>query len=170
MPKFKYKKQPGFTLIELMIVVVIMLILSTIVAIFVGGVTRSARDAQRKTDLDYMRKLLSVYYMDHGFFPTHQTAGISPLSCVITLYPSPECQGLLDELKVYSPKIPFDPNDKYLRKGDNYCENNSCYHYTTPDPAHSVSCICANLEEADSASTPPICQNTEKNYCLQLSF
>lgn len=162
--------QRGVTLIELMVVLVILAILVVSSIFSFSGIVSSARDAKRKADINFLQKLLAAYYLDHGFFPTAETAGVSPLNCQLTLHPvSPECVSLLSELKVYSPKIPFDPSDRYLT-GENNCQNGRCYEYITPDPAHTVSCICAGLENATSDNKPPSCGNTQYNYCLQISF
>lgn len=165
----KLSNQSGLTIMEILVVVVILIIL-TMVAIFnYSGVTSSARDARRREDLSYLSKILAVYYLDHGFFPTYSTAGISPLSCYLTVYPRPECTGLLTELRGYSEKIPFDPSDQFLQ-GEEQCANGSCYKYVTSDPAHSISCVCANLDKPPADSHSPVCQVEGYNYCIQVSY
>lgn len=162
-------KQKGFTLVELLITVVILVILASVTVFYYGGITSKARDARRVEDLDYLRKVLSVYYIDHGFFPTFKTVGIAPLSCEVTLYPDEGCSDLLTELRTYSAKIPFDPSDTY-KQGPNQCDGGECYQYITPDPAHSVSCVCANLENPDNLGTSTACQSADHNFCLQVSY
>lgn len=162
--------EKGFTLMELMVAVVILIIITSVTVFYYGGITSNARDVKRKVDLNYLSKLLVVYYLDHGFFPTYNTAGVSTLSCEVTLYPGESgCNDLLTELRTYSAKIPFDPSDKYLQDS-NRCAGGSCYQYITPDPAHSVSCICARLENPEGRVNPPLCQSDEHNYCLQVSY
>lgn len=165
----KGQVQDGFTLVELLIAVTILIILASVTVFYYGGITSKARDSRRIGDLDYLRKLLSVYYIDHGFFPTSNTAGVRPLSCEVTLYPDEGCEDLISELRTYSQKIPFDPSDAFV-KGENQCDEGNCYQYITPDPAHSVSCICANLEEPQPGGNSPICQSADHNYCLQVSY
>lgn len=166
----RVNQQKGFTLTELLVVLVILAIMASIAIFSYIGVISSARDSKRKADLVFLQKLLTVYYLDHGFFPTYTTAGISPLSCKLTLYPdSPECVNLISELRFYSAKIPFDPSDSYRQGADN-CQKGNCYDYITPDPAHSVSCICAGLEDGSSRNKPSACSGSTYNYCLQVSF
>ncbi len=154
---------------ELLVAVVILIILASVTMFNYGGITAKARDARRIEDLDYIRKVLAVYYIDHGFFPTLTTAGIRPMSCEVTLNADSDCAGLISELKVYSQKIPFDPADSY-KEGPNKCEGGSCYQYITPDPGHSISCICANLENPETVPTSTACQSADHNYCLQVSY
>jgi len=59
----------GFTLIELMIVMVIMLVLVGIsLAIYGNSVTRS-REAVLRTNLKTMREVIDAYYADKGEYP-----------------------------------------------------------------------------------------------------
>lgn len=172
--KFKLNRlvsrQKGFTMAELLVTVVILIIITSVTVFYYGGLTSNARDVRRRADLNYLSKLLAVYYLDHGFFPTYNTAGVSPLSCELTLYPRTSgCNDLLSELRSYSAKLPFDPNDRYLQ-GSDQCLGGSCYQYITPDPAHSVSCVCARLENAEGVNNPPLCQSNGHNYCLQVSY
>lgn len=163
------KNDKGFSLVELLIVITIFIILVSISVFFLtNNIISSARDARRKLDVNFIRDLLSAYYIDHGFFPTEQTAGISPLSCWLTIPPVSGCAVLVDELKIYSPKIPIDPRDNSVL-GHN-CENSTCYTYITPDAAHSVSCICAQLENVKTIQKPPACNSSGQNYCIQITF
>lgn len=68
-------KKNGFTLIEMLIVIVIMGILTTItVAQFISA-QRKARDVQRKGDVSALSKALEMYYNDYGEFPRANVAG-----------------------------------------------------------------------------------------------
>lgn len=65
----KYQKNTGFTMIELLIVIVIMGILSVV---GLGTFTSSqikARDSRRKSDLRTISDSLEVYYNDFGSYP-----------------------------------------------------------------------------------------------------
>lgn len=163
------EKKNGFSLVELLVAVTILVILASVTVFNYGGVTSKARDARRIEDLDYLRKVLAVYYIDHGFFPTITSAGISPLSCEVTLHAEGECESLISELRVYSQKIPYDPADSHSH-GSDKCSGGSCYQYITPDPGHSISCVCANLENPDNVVNSTACQSADHNYCLQVSY
>ncbi len=60
----------AFTLIELLMVISIIGILSSIVLISVSAVRKNARDAVRKSDLSQISKALEVYQISHnGVYP-----------------------------------------------------------------------------------------------------
>lgn len=67
--------QRGFTLMELMIVMVIIGILTTIIGgSFIQSKIKS-RDAQRKSDLGQLQRALESYYNDHGTYPLASNDG-----------------------------------------------------------------------------------------------
>ncbi|MBU1326651.1 prepilin-type N-terminal cleavage/methylation domain-containing protein [Patescibacteria group bacterium] len=71
--KFKCKK--GFTLIELMVVIVIMGILVMIgISTFISSQKRG-RDSRRKSDVTNIALVLETYYNDKGKYPTGNSAG-----------------------------------------------------------------------------------------------
>lgn len=57
----RYSRQKGFTIVELLIVIVVIGILAAITIVAYNGLQGRARDAQRKSDLGTMAKLLNVY-------------------------------------------------------------------------------------------------------------
>lgn len=65
----KLKSQKGFTIVELLIVIVVIGILAALVLNTFSGVQRRARDTQRQTDMNSLATQLEVYYNDHGSYP-----------------------------------------------------------------------------------------------------
>ncbi|MBN1168790.1 prepilin-type N-terminal cleavage/methylation domain-containing protein [Candidatus Woesebacteria bacterium] len=59
----------GYTLIELMIVMAVVAVLSGISIFAMQGARASARDGQRKGDLEAIRSALELYKSDCGFYP-----------------------------------------------------------------------------------------------------
>lgn len=59
----------GFTLVELMVVIAVIGILASVALVSLTGVQRSARDAQRKSDLATYRTALERYYADNQVYP-----------------------------------------------------------------------------------------------------
>lgn len=59
----------GFTIVELLIVIVVIGILAGLVVTTYAGVQDRARDAQRKSDITAIQKALELYHIDHGAFP-----------------------------------------------------------------------------------------------------
>lgn len=60
---------PGFTIVELLIVVVVIAILASISAVAYNGVTGRANDISVQTDLDNMSKTLLMSGIDTGTYP-----------------------------------------------------------------------------------------------------
>jgi prepilin-type N-terminal cleavage/methylation domain-containing protein len=89
------KQQKGFTLVEILIVVGIILLLSIIVLMNVRGQMAHATDAKRKTDLSTLSKFFEDYYNDHGTFPNQSATDV--------------CGGVIAP---YITNIPCDPVSK----------------------------------------------------------
>jgi len=67
---FSLKKQKGFTIVELLIVIVVIGILATLVIVTFSGIQKKARDSQRQTDINALASHISAYYADKGYYPT----------------------------------------------------------------------------------------------------
>lgn len=63
-------QQKGFTIIELLIVIVVIGILATIGFVAYGNVTKSARDSDRQADASALAKKAEEYYANNGLYPT----------------------------------------------------------------------------------------------------
>lgn len=66
----KKQLQKGFTIVELLIVIVVIGILAALVLNTFSGVQRRARDTERQTDINSIATQLEVYYNDNGKYPT----------------------------------------------------------------------------------------------------
>ena len=81
----KLKNQEGFTLLELLIVIVIIGILALIIVPGLASGPKRARDAQRKSDLRAVKNALETYYNDSNTYPAGASyAGLS--SNLVTAY------------------------------------------------------------------------------------
>lgn len=67
------KSRSGFTIIELLVVVVVIGILAGIVLFSYSSTQARSRDAKRKTDVANIIKAMELYYSDNGKYP--QPAG-----------------------------------------------------------------------------------------------
>lgn len=65
----------GFTLVELLIVMAIMMILVTITVSQFQTAKKKASDVARKSDLNGVAKALQMYFTDYGIFPAANPAG-----------------------------------------------------------------------------------------------
>ena len=63
------KSTSGFTIVELLIVIVVIGILAAIVIVAYNGVQARARDSKRVTDMAAIQKALALYKIDNGVYP-----------------------------------------------------------------------------------------------------
>lgn len=63
------RKQKGFTIVELLIVIVVIAILATISIVMYRGIQERGRDSQRESDVAVITKALEMYYIDNGRYP-----------------------------------------------------------------------------------------------------
>lgn len=62
-------EQKGFTIVELLIVIIVIAILAAIVIVAYNGIVGKARDAQRVADMKTIMKALEVYKANNGIYP-----------------------------------------------------------------------------------------------------
>lgn len=67
---FKNKKQKGFTLLELLVVIGIIGLLASILIVNLTGARRKARDTKRIADIRVMQTAAEDYYGKNGKYPT----------------------------------------------------------------------------------------------------
>lgn len=100
------KHKAGFTLVELLVVVLIITILSTVVGVNLAREPGKARIAAAKTQIGAFKTALEMYRRDHGFIPTREQ-GLQALCQAPSSPPTPEDyppEGYLD-VRV----LPVDP-------------------------------------------------------------
>lgn len=104
MQKNMSKKQRGFTLIEIMVVLVILGVMAALVVPRVIGRTEDARKVAAKSDIASLMNALKLYNLDNMRYPTNQQ-GLDALVKKPTVSPIPPSYkdgGYLD-------KLPNDP-------------------------------------------------------------
>ena len=87
------QKQKGFALVELLVVISIMAILTTMAMVVYSGLQSQSRDAKRQSDLKTIQSALEQYRADQGFYPLSIIFGGS----------------LTSGTKTYLKEIPKDP-------------------------------------------------------------
>jgi general secretion pathway protein G len=78
------KKEGGFTLLELLIVIVIIGILALLIIPNVTSAPKKARDTQRKTDMKAVQKALEEYYTSYNAYPVGTGQADSVLAAALT--------------------------------------------------------------------------------------
>jgi type II secretion system protein G len=64
------KKTSGFTIVELLIVIVVIGILAALVVTTYNGIQQKARDTERKTDINALHGQIEAYQAQNGKYPT----------------------------------------------------------------------------------------------------
>lgn len=64
------KKQQGFTIVELLIVIVVIGILAALVITTFTGIQQKARNTERTTDIKALHGQIEAYYAQNGKYPT----------------------------------------------------------------------------------------------------
>jgi prepilin-type N-terminal cleavage/methylation domain-containing protein len=64
------KKQKGFTIIELLIVIVVIGILAAIVITTYGGIQAKQRNTTRQDDVKSLQAQLEAFYSQNGYYPS----------------------------------------------------------------------------------------------------
>lgn len=110
------KKQGGFTLTEIMVVVFIIGLLSTAVLINIGGVVGQSRETKARADIQTLSNALEQYSLDMFDYPSEQQG----LEALVTL---PDGLSGAESYRTggYIAKLPLDPWGQpyvYERPGD----------------------------------------------------
>jgi len=128
---FKNKRQSGFTLLELLVVIGIIGLLVSIIVVNLTGTRRRARDTKRIADIRQLQTAAEDYYGKNGKYPA-----------------------IIGDL-VTGAQIPIWPTDPLAPSGTS-CTGNSdlCYWYATYTPSGALGPqsyhIGASLEEQGS--------------------
>jgi prepilin-type N-terminal cleavage/methylation domain-containing protein len=78
-----YEYALGFTIVELLVVIVVIGILAAISVISYNGITQKANTAALQSDLDNSRKLMLMYQIENGQFPATLNANGCPATPVL---------------------------------------------------------------------------------------
>jgi general secretion pathway protein G len=106
-------KQRGFSLIEIMVVVVIMGILAALIVPNIMSRPEQAREVKAKQDILAISNALELYRLDNGFYPSQQQG----LQALVT---QPQSDPQPSNWRNYLKTLPIDPWNhpyQYLNPG-----------------------------------------------------
>ena len=108
--RYCIKNKKAFTLMELMVVIAILGVLTTMMTgNFLTSIRRS-RDAQRKNDLSTIQRALEMYYEDNKTYPIVTGTNAGDVNFGASFCHPDEPPSLGCDIKTYMQKMPNDPN------------------------------------------------------------
>ncbi len=138
MNRGQYKQ--GFTVVEVMIVIVVIGILAGITLVVYGGAQGQARDTERKVDIADIQEALELYYLDNKTYPSSASTAPNKINGSWVTSSEPNWANLASQLvPKYLPALPIDPqggtttspaissgfNYDYLRLTNGWCGTSS---------------------------------------------
>ena len=90
------RKQSGFTIVELLIVIVVIGILAALVVTTFSGIQRKARNTERETDVKAVHGQLEAYFAQNNSYPDGGTSGIGSASWATANLKGLDAQALKD--------------------------------------------------------------------------
>lgn len=136
----KYHRRSGFTIVELLVVIVVIGILSSITILVYASQSKSSRDAQRVASVTAIASALENYYSQNGEYPSCTV--INSSSATLTALPALTAQTLISpkastgsasSLLCGTALSPSSMGDKYVYVGDgsSICNTGSSCRYWT---------------------------------------
>jgi len=126
--KLTSRLKNGFTLIEVMAVVMIIAIIAALAMVSYTSIRVKTRDIRRVSDINTLHTALNAYYKDHGEYPTSLTPG--------------QIFRNSDSTKIYLDEIPFNPQP---RTDHNCPDSEFLYKVSTDKQTYSLS-ACVGAE------------------------
>lgn len=146
----------GFTIVELLIVIVVIGILAAITIVAFNGISGQAKDTERKAELSSIQKALERYRIDNGGYPTcASTPGTNLGTYTLTASTAQYC--LADDLvPKYLSAIPADPTNTGSYRyhyGAGYKKMTAIsYASTTPNAPSDNYILGVRLESATTSN------------------
>src|SRR4051812_16253834 len=88
------KRNQGFTIVELLIVIVVIGILALLVITTYSGIQQKARNSQRQTDVQSLQTQMEAFFSQNGYYPSR--TDLNTGSWLSTNMKSLDVQALVD--------------------------------------------------------------------------
>ncbi len=128
---FLNSKKKAFTLVEMLVVVTVIAVLSSMVLVGMGGARAKARDARRTADLHNVRNALELYFAKNGVYPAVSGTGIAGWNSLRSAITSAD-------IGIY--QVPVDPLNN---EADKY------YYFYVTNSSKTTYVLGAKLEQCD---------------------
>ncbi|MEX2013270.1 MAG: type II secretion system protein GspG, partial [Candidatus Levyibacteriota bacterium] len=138
------------TLVELLIVISIIGVLTTLLMANFIGVRQRARDGQRKSDLRQLQSALELYRSDQGSYPV-----LIP-NCSSSVK-SPDCS-----TSTYMQNVPADPMGPSYYNGGNY-------YFLSNGTTYTLGSCLENSSDSQGTSTSPGGSGCPSNFYYVLN-
>lgn len=166
----KKQRQSGFTLIEILVVMVILSILASIALGNFRTSQMKARDAARKATLKQISNALEAYMNDHAGYPQANSGMIVACGCVA---PLSSCQWGVTGLNefcdqnrtVYMQAVPADPGGSSTAQSYCYWSNGTSYKiYAQLENSKDAACLSHDL--GGNCQSSSSCNGLNYNFGL----
>lgn len=135
-----YKKpQAGFTLVELLIVIVVIAIVASISVVAYNGVQERANASKKASAITQYEKLLELYKVDHGVYPDadmdHDPGYDTNSACLGMAEHYPATEGFNAGMCMYDTDVGFENNMSSISTGLNTALSQ---YGSLPDPSGMI--------------------------------
>lgn len=144
-----HQKAHGFTIVELLIVIVIIAILAAITLVSYNGITTRARDAARQSDISNVQKLVESYYALNGSYPKTVDGVITTPGAVRTDANCETGTKSKDWVPGLDTALPQSTKNTHLVKGQVYA---GCYAYASNGDVYVIS-AWGNIDSGPQTTT-----------------
>lgn len=125
------RRQRGFTIVEIMIVVVIIAVLASVTLVVYNNVQNQSADTKRQNDIILLRNALKKYHDENGEYP--KPDGCTEQPSLVECWKNQLQTTLIASGYLDKPVQPDRPIT--FMSGKNFAPNNTAYYlYYVPDP------------------------------------
>lgn len=141
------KRDQGFTIVELLIVIVVIGILALLVITTYAGIQSKARNSKRQTDLKSLQTQIEAFFSQNGYYPSNgdlngsawraanmksldQNALVDPSSTSATCSSSVQTTCLADNTTGQAKQYSYDPEDSSGSSANCESTDTNCSQYT----------------------------------------
>lgn len=150
----------GFTLVELLVVIVVIGILAAVGIQTYSGAQAKARDAKRKADLREIRNALQAYYNDFGRYPSAGGCADGNNGCYGNSY---EANWIVGLAPTYIKELPHDPRES--TSGEPFAAV-GVYNYAYGNVSTGTGRDFDLITQLENQNDPDACINRTPHYTI----